>query len=382
MEISLFSKQIRLLLIAYSFLPTHLYANTAPQCISGSSKNLHLAGQFNDAKKNKIVSQILQKYKITTPQTNESATLADCPTCNANAENTKSLSDMAAKLLPQDNLQIDPECISAAHKIKVPTTYLNCPSETRKKPPQNECMTEEMIKYQSAAITEALKCVKSETQFPISINSIFEMYTNESGFKPNYSSSAGTGLGQLTSIFVKDVHQKGRGLETLKKVATSSSSHCESLKTIAAKDISNKPNFKQKCNFISYGEGFERNILYTLIGLNTLWSKDLEPVMRSYINAHKDHHDMRSIKELVTLNAYGAGGPRSARAAAQRLLRLKPEKFLENLTQPMVTTEGHNLTRYILRIKEKQNQLIDLFPANATVNFKKLGSSACIKNSF
>ncbi|MFN3696336.1 MAG: hypothetical protein ACK4VO_02750 [Pseudobdellovibrio sp.] len=359
-------------------------ANVAPKCMSGSIKSIALADQFNDAKKSKIVSQILQKYEITQKPTQESSTLSDCLNCSTSTQNSKSLNELAASmsasLSKPTSLQIKSECIATANKIKANSTYVQCPSEKRKKPPQNECMTEEMIKYQSAAITEILKCVKNETKFPISINSLYEMYTNETGFKPNYSSAAGTGLGQLTSIFVRDIHQKGRGLETLKKIATSSSPQCEGIKNIAEKDLNQQPSFNQKCNFISYGEGFERNILYTLIGMNTLWTKDLEPIMRQYINKHENDKNIRSIKELITLNAYGAGGPRSARAAAHRLTKLKPEKFVEQISKPLKTSEGHDLTLYIQRIKNKQDQLIDLFPANSTINFKQLGSSACIDN--
>lgn len=368
------------LLVAYLLRPTYLYANTAPQCMTGSSKNLHLAGQFNDAKKNKIVSQLLQKYKIQTLKKEEAATLADCPSCNQQTQSTKNLNDLASAMLQSSPLQIKPECMSTANKIKTSTTYLNCPSETRQKPPQNECMTDEMIKYQSATITEALKCIKSESQFPLSIKSLFDMYTNETGFKPNYSSGAGTGLGQLTSIFIKDVHQKGRGLETLKKVATSSSPNCEIIKSIAEKDISQKPQIEKKCNFISYGEGFERNILYTLIGLNTLWSKNIEPALKDYTSKHRDDQNLTKIKELLILNAYGAGGPRNTYAVVRALRTFKPDQFLKHLKTPLITTEEQNLTKYLVNINNKQKQLVNLFSSNSTLNFKKNGSSVCVEN--
>ncbi len=283
-------------------------------------------------------------------------------------------------------------------KIKSSTQQLECPSGRKVKinscgtagqkkcppgvqPEPPACVTSEMYQYQNAVISEAYKCVKDISQFPVTPEVLFEMYALESGFRSNYSYVGGVGVGQLTGIFIKDIHQKHRGRKILNQIQKSENSSCKLSQPMVAKDLKAEPSFKNRCDFIEYGEGFERNALYTLVGLANFWEKDIKPKMKDFNKKYSDNPNLQRAQQLALMNAYGPGGGVSARAALRRLNRLEPKEFIKTIQEPMVTVEGENLTAYTSKMNKKQNQTIQLFPEPLKLDFANNGARACVNTS-
>jgi len=398
-----FSFVIRSVLLICCLLPidaNSTQTNTHLQCFSGNPKNLQLHHQLQEAvNSSSIAANISLKYGLHSKKT-ESQAIESCKECltsqtntfkQGQSQNLQHLQDIAPAQhstqpkLESTTLQFSSsiyksECVQIASQIKASTTQIICPSGA-KSSKFNSCISEDVINYQNAVISDFYRCIKAETNLPISPEALFNMYSNESAFKPHYSSPAGTGIGQLTSIFIDDIHQKHRGKITLNKIANSQKSDCDIVKTIASKDLKSKPNFNNKCNYIQYGEGFERNVLYSLVGMTTNWNKDILPLLTKYIDQHKSSPDLQKIKDLSLLNAYGAGGRAAARATVRQLIKLPPSEFAKKLTQPLITANGNNLTKYLTNIDQKQKKdLAPLFTKQNTIDFKNQGSKACIQN--
>lgn len=189
-------------------------------------------------------------------------------------------------------------------------------------------------------------------------------------------------MGQLTNIFVQDAHQKWRGGENLRKMAQSDLQECSAAKILAQKDLKSKPRHSNSCSFIQIGEGMERNILYTMIGLATSWEKDISPKMNSYLTKYANHPSIEEIKSLLMANAYGSGGRAAARALANRLSGLPPEKLLATIKKPIsgvpMRGRARTLNGYTLKIATRQKDIASKLKEPLKSAFEKEGAKACI----
>lgn len=357
--------------------------SASTQCLSGTAGNDHLIQQLASAKKSSPIStQLTEKYNLENKPAE--STSSGCPNCQQGPGfgplnfGNHSTAQFMRQIAPDTKLLLRTDCLSASGKTDTSTTELKCP-EGQLSSKYNFCFDSNLMRYQNAAITDFYKCVKKITNFPITPAGLFEMYSLESGFKPHYAYSGGVGMGQLTGIFVDDINQKHRGFKILKKVADTSDKDCEIAKTIAAKDIQKPIRLKNnRCNFVEYGEGMERNVLYTLIGLANSWNKDIEPVMEKYIAKNKGHASLARAKELALLNSYGPGGRAAARAAVRRLTKLSPTQFVDQIQKPMSGTKTTNLTSYIGKIQKRQKQLLSDMPKAQRTAYNKEGARACV----
>ncbi len=241
-------------------------------------------------------------------------------------------------------------------------------------------MNEEQLDYQNAVISSFTSCAQKEGLQSVDAKSLFEMFSKESGFRPNYAYVGGVGIGQLTNIFVEDIHQKHRGYGLMKKVADSTNPECSAAKLLAAKDLDKKPSFSNRCNFISTGEGMERNILYTLIGMANSWQKDIKPVLQKYLDKYSNDPQIEEVKHLAVINAYGPGGRGAARAAVARLSSLKPEQFVKSMKKPLFREGGKSLTVYTTNLANRQKSIAAALPEPIGSEFDKTGANACINN--
>jgi hypothetical protein len=367
-----------IIILALGFLSLQVFAQN--QCIVGNEKNSQLLDNLDQAQKNSLITQkIYQKYDLY-PKTEADA---NCPKGNC-GQNT---STQALTPLPTGGAPASPAyvhfneaCIEVVAKIKAGTSELNCPSQ--KKGTFDFCFSKSQANYQSAVVSDFYKCIRSNQDFPISADTLFEMYTLESAFKPYYSNPGGAGLGQLTSIFIKDIHQKHRGRPILEAIADSTDLKCDAAKIIAAKDLKKTPTLNNRCDFVQAGEGLERNILYTLVGLANSWNKDISPLMKDYNNKHVRDPALLDAQKFALLNAYGPGGRGAARAAVRRLTKLKPADFVKAMSKPLYSKKQKNLTTYTTSIAEKQKQLMKIMKEPLLSDYKKNGAKACLESLY
>ncbi|MFN3455312.1 MAG: hypothetical protein ACK41T_10165 [Pseudobdellovibrio sp.] len=356
-------------------------ASANEKCLTGSAGNNHLIQQFESAKKNSAITKsLLSKYNITTlptPVNTDPNCTEDCLE-GISPYKFENIQAIRNNILPKPTIKL--ACLEAAASAKSGSAERHCPSGKTVRP-ANSCITASLLQYQNAVITDFHKCIKTLTDAPITMSSLFEMYSQESHFRPNYSYTGGQGLGQVTSIFVKDTTQKHRGLDTLKKIGSSQSNECAIAKTIAKKDVQKLPVLNNnKCGFIQYGEGVERNILHTMVGLTTLWEKSLSKTLKNYMHTHKNDPKLERAKELALLNSYGRGGIAAGVAAARRLSRLKPANFIQSINKPLYASKGKNLTAYLTEIHSRQKSLISKLPQAEKTAFEQTGAHACINN--
>jgi hypothetical protein len=359
---------------------TSISAFSQDRCIVGNEKNNQLQLGLQSAQtKSSITQKIYQKYNLL-PKTEADA---NCPTgdCGQNSA-TQQLQPLPTGGAPAspDYVHFNAACVEVAAQVKAGSAELNCPS--RKAGKFNFCYPKSLANYQSAVISDFYKCLRKTQDFPLTIDTLFEMYTLESGFKPYYANPGGTGMGQLTGIFIKDIHQKHRGRPILQSIANSTDSKCETAKIIAQKDLQKVPTLANKCDFVQVGEGMERNILYTLVGMSNSWNKDIGPLMKDYVKKHERDPAILEVQKKALLNAYGPGGRAAARAAVRRLTKLKPLDFVKAMSRPLMTAEGQNLTTYTTSIADKQKQIAKLMKEPLLSEYKKNGARACLEHMY
>lgn len=352
-------------------------------CVSGNANSTNLIDQLTKAKtSNKLTQLIYEQYKLGVKS--EGTALPPCISgdCGANAmKKPEAIMSVRSAVLhsPEPpNLAFKQECLVVSNtSSSAKASQISCPGGKAVK--GNMCITNEQLTYQNAVISSFVNCAVKLGMDGIDLNAIFQKLSIESGFRPQYSSGNGTGMGQLTSIFVADVHQKGRGLEYLKKIAAPSSGpDCDAARMIAEPDTKSKPSFSNKCEFISTGEGFERNVLYSLIGTTTVWEKNLEPKLRKYLAKNEGDKDIGEVKKLSVMNAYGRGGPAAAAAAIKRLSAKSPAEFVRRMKLPLEGMNGKNLTEYTANIEKRQKAIGKNLQGDIKTEFAKSGADACI----
>jgi hypothetical protein len=366
-------------------------SNVQPEaCISGNPNERGLLADLESAKIKIPAKQFVEKYGLSNGPTMEAATAA-CVGCGEN----NSTSNASGNLSPikATGKLFNPACLRAAGRKQAHTPNLRCPGNKivrdAKDRPQQLCYTQSHADYQNAVVTDYYGCMQKLFKFPVSPEALFRMYVLESGFKPAYSYNGGTGVGQLTSIFVKDISPAYRGGPFLKKISESSDSECNIAKDLAAADLKNFPSFKNRCNFIQYGGGFERNVLYTLIGLNIFWEKNFKQHLEPYMKKHEGNSEMKphfqSIVDDILLNSYGPGGTADTQALIYNYRSLDPKAWAKRLKSPITNPKtGKIANQYLINkqnaqerdmpklFTEKDSQLKD--------RLKNEGAKACVNS--
>lgn len=339
------------------------------KCLSGKPGNNHLSNQLKNAQANSPISKLISaKYGI--------GIQTEADVC-VNCENTKNPIVDHQKVAKEKTF-IKTECVEAAGTIQMGTNEISCPDAKIAK--HNFCFTKKHTDYQNAVLSEFYKCVKSVNPMPLTIQGLFEIYTLESGFKPAYSSRGGNGLGQLTSVFIKDLHQKHRGKIVFNKILNSNEPSCEAAKLIIQKDNLKQPTLDNKCDFTQYGEGLERNMLYTVTGLANTWNKNISPRMKNYSAKYSGNPFLQRAQEKALMNSYGFGGNAAAYNAIFTLSHLAPKNFVAAMDKPLIAYKnGDNSTAYTMRIKKKQDIIGQKLSEPLKSQFAKEKSSACLE---
>ena len=351
------------------FVFANQFASAQEQCLSGSESNKQLLENLKEAQANSpIAMKISEKYDLL--KKTEAGVCTECE--RAPRRPLPSLSP--------NKTYFKEECVQAAAQIKTSSNEVSCPSG--KNGFHKQCFSRTFFKYQNAVISEFYKCIRRTQNFPITPEALFEMYSLESGFKPYYSNPGGTGMGQLTGIFIKDLHMKHRGRPVIESIAQSTHEDCETAKIIAEKDLKKEPSLNNKCSFIQAGEGLERNILYSLMGLANSWNKDIEPLLKNYIKKYERDPQILDVQYKALINSYGPGGRAAARASIRRLSKLAPKDYVKAMSRPLMTEDGDNLNVYTNNMANKQKQIVQFFIEPMKSEFKKNGARACLEYMF
>ncbi|MFZ3229455.1 MAG: hypothetical protein WA160_04570 [Pseudobdellovibrio sp.] len=359
-------------------------AQADTKCISGNPESTNIVDQLTNAKKNNKLTQIIyNKYNLNqkteaTTSTDPTCLTGDCPNSLLTSP-IQSIRSTTLQAPEPPKMAFNHDCLRASNTFVASAPQISCPKNSANTK-TNMCITDEQLKYQNAVISSFANCAIKEGFAGVDLNAIFQKYSIESTFKPQYASGDGLGIGQLTSIFVEDIHQKHRGFKFMNKIATSTSSDCDAARQIAEADVKNKPRFSNKCSFISVGEGLERNILYSIIGVNTVWEMNIEPKLRGYLKKYATDPNIDEVRKLVLMNAYGRGGPAASTAAIRRLSALSPTQFIKRMKQPLYTENHRNLTEYTSNIDKRQKKIATKLPESIKAEFAKTGAEACLNH--
>ena len=369
-------------LFLFPVLLLTLSTSSAEQCISGDAGATNLIDQMKTATETSpLTKMIYQDYQIGAHPTEAKSSVTDCIQCGAEKETQRTAHldkiPVAGAIPEAPQVIFKKECLAEIGHFKSNTPEVTCP-EGKKARNRNLCLTENLLEYQNAVVSSFSGCMLKSGFKSMDSASLFKLYSLESAFKPQYAYNGGVGIGQLTRIFIEDIHQKHRGLKFLKAIANSTDKECNAAKLIAAEDIKNKPQITNTCSYTSVGEGLERNILYTLVGLENSWEKDILPKFKSYNERYQADPKLKEAQDLALLNSYGPGGRVAARAAVERLSSLPPEKFIAAIKRPMNKVRGQSLSIYINKMEDRQRQLKNEFKEPLKSDFAQRGAQACV----
>ncbi len=385
-------------LASFTLLTATSFSTSAQEtCLSGKKENGNLITQLNMAKAKSPVTEIIYKqYKLKDATLVEaSPKCAECEKDKKLMEPPKEIEGLSSRLNGAPSaptLVFKPECLATSNTFSAGTNEVACPHGEKMKANKSKnnglCITNEIMTYQNAVISSFLSCARRSGLTTFSASSLYKMFSIESAFKPQYASRGGVGMGQLTSIFVEDIHQPWRGRKFLEKISKSDLQECEAAKLIAQEDLLSKPKIADTCSFIQSGKGLERNILYSLVGMANSWEKDIEPKLKSYLEKNKNNPLIDEVKDIALVNAYGHGGRVAARALISRLESLPPEKFLDRVKKPLSfskrLTNGKmqsiNLNGYSVGMAERQEKINAKLPEPLKSEHKNQGALACVNH--
>lgn len=407
-------KKVLFILMCFIFLPFSVRASLL--CLSGNSGNNHLVEQFENAKKTSgITKAIIKKYGLDEAQ--ETKSESDCSACElkknhilkSSRNNLEELKKISEK---KQNLLFKESCLVIAGNLEIETNQINCPSKEILK--EDSCITKEIYNYENAVISDFYSCVKKATNFPINALDIFMIYSNESAFKPNYYYNGGLGIAQLTSVYVQDMLEQEQGRKILQQLLDLESSECEIAKNIIEKDFSQSPLNKTKvkkirkgkeisetvttlnaCEFIKFGEGLERNILYSILGLANNWERylsDKMPKFSKQADSKPNNKHLSKIEEaqrLTLINSYGGGGQKDSKTIIKRMTSFSVDDYLKNIKKPLSTKKDGDLNWYLIKTEKKQQEIKSMLKMNLNeidkkisikekLEFEKNGAKSCI----
>ncbi|MBC7740612.1 MAG: hypothetical protein H7061_00340 [Bdellovibrionaceae bacterium] len=379
-------------------------------CNSGNANQMELEKQLVEAQKSKgsVANIISKKYNLIASDVTE----AKCEFCfkqEGSFMTTTSLTQFAKSLLgsilqtPRNpsvvigkvtELPATPAfkeaCLLSANVTVSSSTQISCVQnangnyEARKAKPEetkfDPCITRSLLRYQNAVISNFHSCVQAEGLLGVDLNAIFRKYALESGFRPSYNYGGGMGPTQMVGIFVDDVLMVGRGYELLQAVARSTNPECAAAKLIAQKDLKKEPSRSTPCEFIRPGEGLERSYLYSMIGVETVWRKNLRPQLESYLKELAAHPLIDEARRFIQITAYGAGGMPKAFSAIRLLKRKGPTEFVRIMRGKALnaTAEENGIAWYSKNSEKKQVELSARLNVVDQAHYNDKGIDSCL----
>ena len=197
------------------------------------------------------------------------------------------------------------------------------------------CIDSHVVDYVHWSVNEGLKCINSFALQPISPDITFMKLHRESKFGFFIQYSGGIGIGQLTTIAVKEIEENAKPIIE----AALQSPQCESFKELLNKEMDyTKKDHVRHCQLTGIGEGIGRNIFYSLAlmlhhrdsGYNSVGARLKR---QGFVDAEKINY--------FTLISYGREGLAGTEEALTRMaynIAIKKNKKLKSNYNKAVST--------------------------------------------
>ncbi len=349
-------------------------------CLQGSINNKQLLNQFELLKKRKSFVNEFYKLQIQNNKANDSVLQTEtssgfCQKCksfsgylNKFIDTTKEIVNVAAEKYIFDNKKINPMCIKASLKREDGDAYF-CESENSPAVPLGKygktgpCISDEMAEYISWMTNEAIHCVHDVVEHHIDPSVTLAKFNNESHFAFFIGNTGGVGIGQLTSIALKDlVIQKDQTVEPIdkiQKILKSKKPSCQRFKPVL-KTALTEIGSSNYCMLLNMENGFARSLIYSLVFFQKYRDDYLYPVITKK-NLITDRLKSKSMIDLnnrfymdwSALALYGPEGLKNKSMIAD-IYNQKPrtpQNFKDNLAKKIP---------YIKNTVDKENEMLNI----------------------
>lgn len=218
--------------------------------------------------------------------------------------------------------QIKVECIEASLQREVGNVGYACSGNTSKRfdnaGASSPCLNRETVDYLHFALNQALQCM-SDGRSPIDPRFILKKINNETAFNFYVAYNGGVGIGQLTSIPVKEIAGwkedgemiEGNGSHILEELRKSQNPSCAPFKEIVKNDLLQPPPRpgapKNYCTWVNPGTGIARSLVYSLGYYVHVRDNIIKPALKSRAPKLAQNTD---VVNYMTLVAYGPEAPR------------------------------------------------------------------------
>jgi hypothetical protein len=215
------------------------------------------------------------------------------------------------------------------------------------------CVTQEMSEFIAFSVNKAIDCMSDISK--IDPKSILNKFNTETGFNPSLSSIGGKGLGQLTSPAVAEMslteRNGGRGRFVLESIKNSNNKSCKSFKSVAENDLyQTSVKLSQSCDWLGFGAGLTRNLIYSIGYYVTLREKYIIPMLKRR-KAQQLVRNENVINELSSI-AYGREGLNRVKVILD-INRVNSKTPAEHFDETIRSS-----SKYLDEIKKKMNELL------------------------
>ncbi|MCK6599355.1 MAG: hypothetical protein L6Q37_13400 [Bdellovibrionaceae bacterium] len=193
------------------------------------------------------------------------------------------------------------------------------------------CVTQEVVNYTSFLSSKVLNCFNSLNvggkTIPLSASTFFSKINAESGFNFTSNHVGGVGIGQMTSIAIKEVNQ-GSARKFLRAITKSTDTSCQTFGNIIKEDESVKINRSSSlrskgtdiknhiCEWTSLNRGVPRSMVYSLGYFAYIKSLNANYLKKKWPKLTIDDEFL----DQVSLLAYSNSGPFGMRSALKQII--------------------------------------------------------------
>lgn len=359
-----------------------------PLCLVGNPKSKTLIEQYTKDSRNNDFLKLFKQNKTT----------EFCPAETTMTEVTQMTQLRDELLLRGAPPKIKLDCIrSSMSRIpnipfssksgKRPLTrraVCSSDSELPKWQSYEPCLNDEVVRLVQWSVNNALECGNALALkiggLPIDPKIFFQKINNESAFGFHLQNSGGIGIGQLTSIAVKEVSKPSKSplpgppMKNYVQAAMEEPA-CNSFKSVLDEDIqftgSNKKTVRH-CQFLSGGNGMARNLFYSImlfihnrsvIGIKKgQLAGGVQQIASSY-----GITDTAKI-DYLTLVSYGRGGMARVSAIISTLAKNRALSNVDINKVPIEEFLGHldKLSPYINETRNKMDEFLKIHNAEIT----------------
>ena len=193
------------------------------------------------------------------------------------------------------------------------------------------CVTQEVVNYTSFLSAKVLNCFNSlkvgGKSIPLSASTFFSKINAESGFNFTSNHVGGVGIGQMTTIAIKEVNQ-GSARKFLRAITKSTDSSCQAFGNIIKEDetvkINRAPSSRIKgsdpqnhiCEWTSLNRGVPRSMVYSLGYFAYIKSLNASYLKKKWPKLTIDDEFL----DQVSLLAYSKAGPFGMRSDLKQII--------------------------------------------------------------